>query len=114
MAEEILRDPLIRAMLGMTIVLLGVLIVMSTLEVLISVMEGKLIISGVTTISQLYGYIIGGVLVLGWGFFFPVYVSTRGRTRRYVPSEIGEAIDMYYKGLITRDQLIQIIDRYRQ
>ncbi|BCU68913.1 hypothetical protein [Stygiolobus caldivivus] len=78
MAEEILRDPLIRAMLVLTIVLLGVLIVMFTLDFIVSVMEGKLIISGVTNVSKLYGYIIGGVLILGWGFFFPVYVSTRG------------------------------------
>ncbi|QPG48874.1 hypothetical protein [Saccharolobus solfataricus] len=52
-------------------------------------------------------------MVLGWGFFVPIYFATRGRRIRSVSIKIADAIDMYYKGLITKDQLIQIIDMYR-
>ncbi|BBG23775.1 hypothetical protein [Sulfuracidifex tepidarius] len=36
-----------------------------------SIIEGKLTITGVSSISQIYGYVIGGILVLSWGFFIP-------------------------------------------
>ena len=110
---ETLRDPLIRGILLLIALILGVLLVMVVVDLYLSITEGKLVISGVTTISDIFGYIIGGAFALGWGLLFPMYFVIRGR-RRYVPSEIAEAIDMYYRGLITRDQLVQIIDRYRQ
>ncbi|WP_218185297.1 hypothetical protein, partial [Sulfuracidifex metallicus] len=38
-----------------------------------SIIKGKLIISGISSISQIYGYIIGGILILGWVEF--IYVN---------------------------------------
>ncbi|AWR96083.1 hypothetical protein [Acidianus brierleyi] len=62
-------------------------------------------------ITDIYGEIIGGILVLGWGLIIPVYFATRRRSSKYLPDDIINAIEMYYNGSITKDELIQIIDR---
>ncbi|BDC19833.1 hypothetical protein [Acidianus sp. HS-5] len=113
MSYEIIKDPLIRGILALTIIFIAVLIALLAIDIYLSVIEGKLIISGVTRISDLFGYIITGVLILGWGFFVPIYFASKGWSKRYIPRDIAEAIDMYYRGLLSRDELIQIIDRYK-
>jgi len=62
-------------------------------------------------ITDIYGEIIGGILVLGWGFIIPVYFATKHRSSKYLLDDIMNAIEMYYNGSITKDELIQIIDR---
>ncbi|BCU66843.1 hypothetical protein HS7_02800 [Sulfolobales archaeon HS-7] len=115
--SEITKDPLIRGILLLVIIVIAILAVMLVLDLYFSAVEGKLIFTGVTTLSDIYGYIVGGILVLGWGFFVPIYFASKRGMKGYysrdlyLPREIADAISMYYKGLITKDELIQIIDR---
>ncbi|WP_054836474.1 hypothetical protein [Metallosphaera hakonensis] len=81
MSHEVIKDPLIRGILLVTIIVIAILAVMLGLDLYFSAVEGKLVLTGVTTISDIYGYIIGGVLVLGWGFFFPLYFASKRGTR---------------------------------
>lgn len=107
----VIRDPLIRIILVLLSILISVFIAIIVLGLYFSIIEGKLVFKGAVSITDIYGEIIGGILVLGWGFVIPVYFATRRRSSRYFSNDIMNAIEMYYNGSITKDELIQIIDR---
>ncbi len=115
----IIKEPLIRAILILLAILISILAAILMLGLYFSIEEGKLVFSGVTNITDIYGEIIGGIFILGWGLIIPLYFATRNRPKKYFSDNIKEyfsedianAIKMYYNGVITKDELIQIIDR---
>ena len=60
-----IKDPLIRGIIVLVGVSVFVLVAMLAIEIYFSIVEGKLILTGVTDASKIFGYIIGGIFALG-------------------------------------------------
>jgi hypothetical protein len=112
--SDVMKDPLVRTILYLTLALMLVGLLALVYDLLLSVSKGQLLVSGTTTLSDIYGHIIAAILVVGWGLISPL---TEMRSEYYFKyrkfDEAVEAVRTYFQGTITREELLQILDRIK-